>query len=379
MCIALCKETRQMRMIADENKDTILDYITKKDKPIKEVTLILGSVGSGKTTLALLLTDNNEYEELNSKKLQKSKYIITDHDHKIGNGSMQTPTTIVPQLMYDERNRYYYYDSMEFSDSNKVNDDIQTTLLFRKLFNSAEKFKFIFTIAYDSMESHIKTIIENMSTIFHAKFFDHQHKTHYDGDFDPKYQNAIALVVTKAPNDNRADEDMIVLIRNELEKIKNEYGDLKKKAFVSLLQMVPVVIFRMPKTEIKEHFIGSLKYERNKTLPMIVDQLDYATKQTDDFIFSIEPQSKGKVDEKINNILIKIVHNFDTIIMGIDNFIVKQEQRYADSLDESFELRKKINEKLSQINSNEPLEFKEQLLNMIYNLGIKISGDKLQR
>lgn len=366
MCMVLCIETRQE---IDPNGDQILNYITKNSGPKKKVTLVLGAVGSGKTTLALLLTG----KELEAKVVRSLGLRIVDKDDKIGTGSMETPRTIVPQLMSDNEDSYYY-DCMGFSDSRKINNDIEITLLFRKLFNSAEKFNFIFTIAYNnSMESDIKKIIENLSDIFNENFINQ------------KYDNTIALVVTKAPNK----KGVIAFVKRKLKEIEKEYEDQsfenegnltnKKKALFAsklvgqLINAKKIGIFRKPNMESKPFKVNNVRTKE------IILNLDYVSKDVNDYNFSLKLQSKEKVNEKIDNFLDKIVGNFGTIIEGINDFIVQEEKRYSYSLDKSIESAKRINETLTQINSIEPLQFKQQLINMIYDWGIKISGGSLQK
>lgn len=357
LTLAMCLARQEI--IADENADAILGYITKKDEPIREVTFILGPVGSGKTTLALLLIG----EKLNPERDQDSKLlIITDDNHKIGNGSKVAPRTVVPELMHDSINKHYYYDCTGFSDSKKVNEDIETTLLFKKLFNSAEKFSFIFTIAYDSMESDIKTIIESMST--------------FNKEIDVRHiRTTTLLVVTKAPN-NEFYDDIYKLYRNNFIQVR---ANMANENFTEILsdEYSPILIFRRPSSLVKAEFEVSLGKERNQISSMLLDHLFVITRKDVKFTFSLSSQPKEKINENIDNILNKIVDNFKSIVEGINDFIMQEESRCVKSLDESIKMMKNINETLSQIDSDEPLQFKEQLLNMIYGLGIKISGDSM--
>lgn len=348
--------------IPDEN--AIMNYVTKLEKPIERATLVMGEVGSGKTTLALLLTGAELFRK---RDLASQRYIYTDKDNRIGNGSMQTPRTVVPNLMSDRDDRYdYYFDCPGFSKSSNTDSDFEKTLIFQKLYHSARKMNFIFTVKYDddadAFKLNIKNSITNATGIFN--------------NFT-KYQNSIALVVTQYPL--MAEKIGIDTIGKHLLDVQKKFSSQGTEyKFAEMLQKpAKVGLFHVPHKLQSNSILGS--DNRNELLENLIVRVAYVSTEPNDFRCTLNKASVTPFGVFIEKIKDKILKNFYKIIEGIKDFIFQEERRFSNSLDDTIAFTNKFNEELLKVDSGEPLVFKQQFTKMIYNLGIRIAGAVLHK
>lgn len=104
----------------------------KIQNELKDVTLLLGNTGAGKTTLTQLMVGN--VSALEVVKTEKEDVIIVDPENKIGRTTASR--TIVPELVVDKVDYTAIYDCPGFSDNRGPNTDIATNFLLKKVISN---------------------------------------------------------------------------------------------------------------------------------------------------------------------------------------------------------------------------------------------------
>lgn len=352
-------------IISDDSK--FLDYITKREEPIKKATLVMGEIGSGKTTLTLLLTGATLNRTRESGK--HNSFYFTDPDSKIGNRSIQqTPTTEIPNRMSDGIDNYI--DCPGFNKIRKINDDIEITLMFDKILHSAKNLNFIFTIKYDesatAFQSNIRSLILYASDLFKNI---------------KKYKNSIAIVITHSPEAETQKQIQAIIekTRNHLNNTLKEFHPTDQRIpyeFTSIIIYSQIDIFQVPHTnDYRDNNQEGYGFDdKNRIIDDITPKLESIATEPDDFHLETEPMTGF-----IEKIIEKIVENFRMIIKEIDDFIFQEEKQTSNSLSKSVDIITKIKDALLKINAKQPVELKQQLMHMIYSLSVRISGDYLHK
>lgn len=377
------------------NEQKILDNIIAKNDqlalgPEKDAVLVVGPVGSGKTALTLLLTG----AELEAKEIAGTDgdlRIIDKYNQISESTTAKTAKTIVPNLIFDDINGTAYYDCPGFSDTKEVNADIASTFTLRKLLNFIESLKFIFTVNYESIKPAVRVQPGsfNFGTFgkFESNLFNHLEK----------YRDAIALVVTKVPNnldDAAVIESIAVALQNHKIMLENALNTddsthtadnhySKQIRFIEILlekdgdKYPKIGIFRMPNKNGPLNDIQSVQNDKAAILHIVNEKLLYVRKEPSDFNFSLALNSRIQIDVVVERILTEIIKDFKIISGNVKAFILREEKHHSRNLGDSIALAERINEKLLQIDSNEPQEFKRQFVNIIDDLAISISGGSL--
>lgn len=204
--------------------EKFIDFMIEKKEIRKTATIVIGPAGSGSTTLTLLLahaTLETVADHYNNGTLR-----IVDESEQIGNGTSGITTT-VPHLIVDDIDGRAYFDCPGFTDSKQVNKDTQTTLMFQKLMDSADSYKFIFTVPYQDIE--VNGDDAGLIKLFEylGNFFDNNIKDFKD--------DAFLMVVTKVPhhvndatiqNEFRNALSSIRSIKNEKWQSADIYSDM---------------------------------------------------------------------------------------------------------------------------------------------------------
>ncbi|XP_047735985.1 uncharacterized protein LOC125177728 [Hyalella azteca] len=114
----------------------------------KNITLILGNTGTGKSTfLQWFAGDNNKL--LAKRERGKSGAFLIEDGNRIGNSTLKS-MTIFPELVVHTGTDDAYYDCPGFSDTRSTSMEIATTYFIKKVADYAEYVKLIFVVNHSS-------------------------------------------------------------------------------------------------------------------------------------------------------------------------------------------------------------------------------------
>lgn len=190
----------------------IIGYLSTGEKSIefndnyKNVTLILGNSGEGKTSLALLIT--GDINDLIAVKVSPGKYRI-DHT-KIGSEATVSKTKLPELMVYEESN--VVYDCPGFNDAGNIMQDIGTSYFIRKVLDESDYVKLVLVASEESVDGS-RLEFSNLLNHVTDMFKDVVH-----------FCESIALVVTKVKN---LKEDDVLIDDHEL--IEGFAGSLRKR------------------------------------------------------------------------------------------------------------------------------------------------------
>lgn len=194
--------------------DNTLKLLKEGDEKIilknqyKSISLVIGNTGAGKSTfLQWIAGDDNKLiaREIGN---ETGEFIIEDGNIRIGNSTITSKTTF-PELVVDYKTKAAYYDCPGFSDTRSVSHDIAGTYFLKKLTDHAERFKIIMTVGYPSVREGVdrQDIMKLM-----------KHTTEFIKNIE-KFQNSIALMVTKVDNNGYYNKKLNKFIFTSDEKI----------------------------------------------------------------------------------------------------------------------------------------------------------------
>jgi len=111
----------------------------------KNITLVLGNTGAGKTTFMQWIAGDND--KLIAKEVTKGsgEYIIED-GNRIGSSTIKSKT-VFPELVIHSETNTAFYDCPGFSDTRSTSKDIATTYFIKKLTDHAEQIKMVFVVS----------------------------------------------------------------------------------------------------------------------------------------------------------------------------------------------------------------------------------------
>lgn len=188
----------------------------------KDVVLMLGITGSGKSTVTSLLTNSN----LTSVELYEpgsGLYIIKDENELItDHNSFTVSKTLIPNSMIDEENNVLFYDCPGFEDTRGIEKDISVAYLIKKLLDHTTSLKLLLALPYDSIKpggdkSNFRKLLE--------------HTTKLIKNID-KFRNGIGLIVTKVDSAQSVDDKIITQIGysliNAKQNLNNETGQTRE-------------------------------------------------------------------------------------------------------------------------------------------------------
>lgn len=346
----------------------------------KDVVIVLGTTGSGKSTLTLLLT-GAELVAVETA-VGSGEYVVKDKKDLISPPDQTTKSqTIIPNLLIDNELSISYYDCAGFEDSRGIDHDISVTFLIQKLLKHANSVKFMFTIPYSSVRiggdrhdfkklaRHATALIKNIG----------------------KYSNATTLIVTKVETkisngqvvtDQKTIENIANFVNQTLFDLNNEVAKEKMAQFMGIFlqknfanEFNRIQILRAPTESGAFNEMALPKAEKKAIRSMLNNTLEYVNKENTDFGYSISAESKLRVHELFKELEQTLRNDVINIGNEIQVFFKLQEIEIVDKQ----KLLSNIiwaNELLPQVNSDDMKLFKEQLVNTTSILHIPIGGDR---
>lgn len=381
---------------------SVLEYVKEQDDgfhlgPEKDFVLVLGITGNGKSTLASLLSG----AELESVEIEGSEgdFRIEDKNDKISGVCGTTSKTITPNLMVDESNGIVFYDCPGFSDSRGVKVDMAATFATRKLMNHAESTKFVFTVAYSSVQVAIGDRLDFLELVRFA--------TGLIKDME-KYRDGIALVVTKVPNKyvKKKGQPKLIDDASNIESFANFLRqtrlDLQNKTLEASTEDERQIIAKkmlfidilLEKKENEYFKIGMMRLadeggplseipviqsEKEAMLKMISENLRYIPKGDNDFGYIISDKSKVHLNEITEELKTKLITDFAIISSDIRKYFLQKEKQSSRSLRRSIDTAAMLDQKLSQIISSQPQDFLKQFTDVVDDLGVSFPTNEFNK
>lgn len=324
----------------------------------KDIVLILGNKGAGKTILSSFLTSD-------AKSLTFENRVFGRKD---GTGELKTvPETLIPHLRFDTSTGSSFYDCPGFTATARtLARDIVVKRSMYELLNFANKLKIVFVVSIASVQD------ASNPTEF-VKLVDNAMQFIKD---ITKYKDGIALVVTKIDNDERNDENVIDNIVTFLRETKNHLNSHQSHVitFIDALlkdqkytDEMPIDIFRVPLHDVDVNVANErIKVERRVILSMINDNIKFVPIDKNDFDYSIN--YKNYVPKLINELEKRLKIEVPTILADIQQEYVSQKVRNSTILDTLKEIFAEASEIALKLNLLAKISTDERIPNMLENV-----------
>lgn len=313
-------------------------------KQSKNLILVLGNSGSGKSTFVQWLAgDNNKLKSVSVRGLdyddeEDGFYIIEDDNHRIGSTIMSK--TIFPEMIIDNETNNVFYDCPGFSDTRSTSHDIATTYFIKKLTNHAESVKMIFIVNHSS----VMTGVDRQDFMRFVK-----HAIEFIKNID-KFQDSIALVVTKIEKSNNKPELKIKRIVKYLEEFvttlkdiikQKETSEEKRIFFKKAIKFVNVLlikhgdsysrigIFGRPNKPGLVSTIESMQIEKHTIKNRLLKSINFTSKIDDDFGYTLSDTSKYIITSLVNDINLNIRNNTAIIAEKLKTLKLNLQMRFS--------------------------------------------------
>ncbi|GFR13780.1 uncharacterized protein TNCT_72221 [Trichonephila clavata] len=289
----------------------LLDLLKRGDEEIilrnefKNVVLILGNTGSGKSAFLQWIAGDNSKLVATEVVEKSGEFIIEDND-RIGDSTIKSKT-VFPELIIDTVTDTAFYDCPGFSDTRSTSHDIATTYFIKTVLDYVESVKMIFVINYPSVRKGVERQ-DFMKLI--------RHVTDLVKDVD-KFRNSFALMVSKVDNQYSKKDGCFALVENDIVigSIANFLREVKKDVFKSATiqekefcgsstklidallekdgeQYLKIGIFRRPDEPGLLSEIDLVQKEKMHVKFILHEKLNFAKKKDDDFGYTISENSK---------------------------------------------------------------------------------------
>lgn len=344
----------------------------------KDAVFILGNKGSNARKLSLFLS-GVELKAMTHDDVSNEFRIDDDNEpiRKLHN--------VIPMPMIDEETDILFYDCFEFDESTSIAYEIAASFYMFQLLTYVDSSKFVF------VTSHISVKIDSNQQDFlaFAKYATELLKN------IEKYQDGIALVVTKVETTNKdpseIDDAQVILqiaefLDQTIQNLNQSQNNTEVSKFIeSLLKKDPntnefnrIKIHRLaPETGLQDG-MESQQSNKNAIIDMVKNTLKYITKDGGDFGYSILDRLRNQSDEIIDELEFRLDLNVCKIGMEFVKFYAQQEEQISD-LDVLHDTIKMAHEKLSKVDANELHELRVQLIDTIDDLKLKSSGGNLKK
>lgn len=401
--IALNKESKSVDSskndsLSNDSVTNILNFMRENSSKIqfsqqKDIVLMLGNTGAGKSTLTSFLT-GAELESIETLK-DSGEFVLVDKNDLISRKSTTISKTVVPNLMIDKESGITFYDCPGFSDSRGIVNDISVSYLIKKLINSAEAVKLVFAVSFSSVRNggDRRNFLELLN-----------HVTTFVKDIE-NYRDGIALIVTKVDNryvnknktlrlvdDDKIIETIALFLKQVKIDLENKCRDNfsaeerelnnEKIKFIDILlqtdkqnKYTRIGIFRLADQAGTVTNMPLLQNERNAILSMIDHNLQYVVKKNDDFGYAISDETKHQIHDLLRDMQKRLTHDVYIIGDEIKQFYLQQEKHTSNIK----MLKQNAYREFSQLKTTKLKSFASQLNDVLYDLGIKISNETLNR
>lgn len=347
-CMVVKSKMIKNKTLTDVNENpatSIIQFWREQEKLFelgtkKEVALVLGNTGSGKSATSLFLVGANlkAAETYPGSK----QYLIVDEAGKIGNSTSKSKT-LIPESMTDSVSGTVFFDCPGFMDTRPPKFEITIAYFLNKLFNFMMRFKLVFVANYswvtigEDRSSFMKLIEQSLAVI---KNFE-------------KFSNGIAMVVTKAvgsDDDNAIIRNVAHFLLELKEELKADINDddtpederqFKKRAikFVEILltkqndEYSRIGIFRRPHEAGPLNDMEIFKKEKKHLDEMINKSIDYVPKGDVEFGYAISDKTKLHIKSVIDTIVeTDLVVDVLSICDEIEQFYLQQEKQIGDMI-----------------------------------------------
>lgn len=358
------------------------DAIIELNPHYRDVVLVLGNTGSGKSTLIQWLRGNSQLLSIEVAK-GTGEYLITDNNNRIGN-STTTSQTLFPELILDG-NSNYFYDCPGFQDTRNATYDIAASFFIRKVIKHAKSVKLLFVVSYPSVR-------KGVDRIDFPKFLTHATKLVQNIE---KFKDSIAMVVTKVDNSYiRTGRDFTlvddaVIIKNIADFLLEVQQDLENREVTSYNSIALIKILR---TQVGNEYsrIGIFRrpddggfLNENKVLEderesflKTLESLSFTCKVRSDFGFTISAESRNEVNDLINKVSDSIVSDISNLRTAVESsFTKKEETLHRKTLLNEFKIvSKMLTDLQSSAEHDDLMNVIKQIMIVINKLDIAISA-----
>lgn len=393
--------------ISNESATRILSLLKAGEEKIdfkshRDVVLILGNTGSGKTTFTQFIAGDNNRMVSREVRKYTGEFIISDFDNKISSNSTITSKTTFPELFIDPETKIVYIDNPGFNDSRNEAYDITAAYFIKKVFDSVQNVKIVLITSYPSVRKGV-----NRTDFLQLL----EHVTVLLKDID-KYVDSIALVTTKVDNafvmckgvpelipdyaiiENIA--DFVLEVRESLEQIYiSEPKRLEDKAFyknaIKLLNALltkkdshysRLGIFRRPNEPGIISQIQLLQNDKKKIINMVRQNIRYLPSENAFIGYTISEKSRNVIRDLVAEVNNNIITDVAVINVNLINYFCTLER---DMLSHDFHtLRnhlKTASKALSNISSIEKsvsaTEFIKCMSKIFDTVGVQVSKSHL--
>lgn len=264
----------------------------------REVIIILGNIGTGKSSLSKFLRNDLSLErEQNS----MQRLVFTDGEHQIRSTQVDVPKTIIPNVDVDEETGTQIIDYAGFQNSISIDLDLLAAFFNKKILKSSKQVKILIVEEVKNLQKD-----SNMEVVMQAL----KRTANLIGDNLEAFEGSVGLIVSKVYDDNN-EESIFSEIQNFLQQIKAELvaaqttaagngQDEKKQECVRLMKLLQYIndkekirLFRSPGSKSKEQM------NRQNMWNMVSKTLSSSKPFTDDFKVNVIPDTLLFVKEKL--------------------------------------------------------------------------------
>lgn len=349
----------------------------------KNVTLILGNTGVGKSTLATLISNTSSLYSVGS----AGEYLYEDKN-RISSTSTTKSFTHIPELVRNVTSGVTYYDIPGFEDTRGLEYDLSLTYFLQKILRHGDMVKFVFVIDYGSVKKggdrinfpklaqYATTVIKNIT----------------------KYRDGISMVVTKVDSnavlqddgetykmvDDKTKKQIVTQFLAEVMNEKNNSAVIsaQDQEIIDFIQIFleseeKIGLVRSPN---KAGWVQDIPLVRNiiKNLNVVINQnTKYIKKSMKDFGKTIAIESINTINNYFDEILKSLGSDVQKISHEIIHFYAEKEKQTVDI----YELHRQLqfgSGNLSRIQPKISRNFFHQIVHTLNTLEISVPSNYLR-